>query len=369
VKIDEIDEKQAIAALAYNGHRLKKIRRIQEGANHCVFDLLLEDGRPAICKFPKVRITESGITEKNIDTLFGGPLSLEREQAIFNTVRNKAGLPVPKVYSMEDAPQGKYILLEKMPGISHKEYLKQNGYTLISFLHSIGMLGKDFAKLHKTFHFNQYGDFISPGHIEPGDDNFSDRFLRVTRNYIFKAHQKGMLSDREASDMTDFFSKGFNAYRSQFTLQTAPSTLVFTDLHGENFFVDKTGKPCGYFDLESAQAAPGALEFYGFRFFLFNFFDPPTFKKAEDAFFNAYEKAGGPYTPHSLEDQGIIDFLSAVRLLEISQSYWGYIDGIRDTWGQRIYNLLRRYIQTGMVDYFGLGAIWRERDGQPEIPG
>ena len=56
-------------------------------------------------------------------------------------------------------------------------------------------------------------------------------------------------------------------------------------MHAENFYVDHFGKPSGYFDLESAQAAPAALEFYGFRFFLFNFYDEECFKAAEGAFF------------------------------------------------------------------------------------
>ena len=144
--------------------------------------------------------------------------------------------------------------------------------------------------------------------------------------------------------------------------------MVFTDMHGRNFFVDEAGVPSGYFDLESSQAAPAALEFYGFRFFLFNFFDAETFPKAEAAFFKGYRAAGGPCAPETAEDEALIQLLSGCRLLELSESYWGVVDAVRDTWGERMKALLLRYMETGEIDYPALGQLWRQRDGQPLHP-
>jgi len=42
------------------------------------------------------------------------------------------------------------------------------------------------------------------------------------------------------------------------------------------------------------------------------------------------------------------------------------VDGLRDTWGQRIKDILMNYISTGYLDYMLLGKIWRERDKQPQ---
>lgn len=368
----EVHKDSAAAALRANGRRVQQIRAIQEGANHYVFDVIFDDDEgscAAICKFPKIRLTEQGITAENRDTLFDGPLSLERESAVFQIVREKAFLPAPKVYAIESSALGNYILLEKMPGLSHKAFLKRRNYTLDAFLQSLCFLAEDFAKLHRALHFDRYGDFISPGRIEPGNRNFADRFLAVTRMRLQKARRKAMLGEKEAQGIDNFFTRKFEEYRPRLGIEAAPATLVFTDMHGENFFVDENGKPSGYFDLESAQAAPAALEFYGLYFFLFNFFDEITFHKAEAAFFGAYEKAGGPWPPRNREDHDCIDLLAASRLLEISQSYWGYTDGLRDTWGERIFQLLQNYIQTGNLDYPALGRIWRERDRQPSQPG
>jgi hypothetical protein len=367
IAANEISEDDALRILEQAGRRISCIHRIQEGANHCIFDLVLENGQEAICKFPKIRTTEASVSQ-NTDTLFGGPLSPERERAIFTLVREQAGLPAPEIFAVEDSPWGKFILLEKMSGVSHKEFLKRQGYTQDAFLRSMVLLGKDFAMLHKAIRFECYGDFIGPGHILPGNNNFSDRFLAVTKMRIYRAYTKKMFSEKEAERISSFFTKGFGDYKARFSLETAPPTLVFTDMHGDNFFVDTDGKPSGYFDLESAQAAPGALEFYGLRFFLFNFFDEMNFHRAEESFFTAYEEAGGPYAPHNSEENGYIDFLAASRLLEISQSYWGYKDGLRDTWGERIYRLFQQYMDDGTIDYMALGAVWRERDHQPERP-
>lgn len=102
--VQTITPEQATQALAAGGHDIQSIRRIEEGSNHFVFDVRLGDGRPAICKFAKVRETEVGLGGAQRDTLFGGPLSLAREEAIFTAVRTQGGLPAPEVYATGDSP-------------------------------------------------------------------------------------------------------------------------------------------------------------------------------------------------------------------------------------------------------------------------
>ena len=350
------------------GYPVASLSAIAEGSNHHVFDVTLENGAQAICKFAKVRATEKGITAANLDTLFGGRLSLDRESYLLSLARNQGGLPVPEVYGTHDSPLGRYIVLEKSPGISFTEWQPTQGFRLEPFLSSLEALGRDFGKLHSNISFDSFGDIIDAHTIEPGCDNFADRFMAVTRMRIERGTKKGTFSQGEAARLTSFFQAKFDQLRPMLSIGTCRSVMVFTDMHGRNYFVDEQGIPSGYFDLESAQAAPAALEFYGFRFFLFNFFDAETFPKAEAAFFKGYRAAGGPCAPETAEDEALIQLLSGCRLLELSESYWGVIDAIRDTWGQRMKDLLFGYVETGCIDYPALGQMWRERDGQPLHP-
>ena len=192
--------------------------------------------------------------------------------------------------------------------------------------------------------------------------------MAVTNMRIERGAKKGAFSQEETSFLTDFFRGRFESLRPYLSAATARPVMVFTDMHGRNYFVDEQGIPSGYFDLESAQAAPAALEFYGFRFFLFNFYDQETFSKAEAAFLEGYQEAGGPCLPKTAEDEALIQLLSGCRLLELAESYWGVVDAIRDTWGAPMKALLFQYIDTGSIDYVALGAMWRERDGQPLHP-
>ena len=115
-----ITEKMALETLEKAGYNIKDIHYIDEGSNHYVFDILLDNDKELICKFTKIRETEKDLDD-NIDTLFGGKLSLKRQGNIFNIVRNTAKLPAPEVYKILDSPYGEYILLEKMSGMSHKK--------------------------------------------------------------------------------------------------------------------------------------------------------------------------------------------------------------------------------------------------------
>ena len=363
-----MDCNAVLSVLRDAGYSAVSLSAIQEGSNHHVFDVTLEDGTHAICKFAKVRKTELGLTAPNLDTLFGGRLSLDRESYLLSLAREQGGLPAPKIYGTHDSPLGRFVMMEKSPGISFTEWQETQGYRLEPYLSSLRALGRDFGKLHKNIRLPSFGDIIGPNEIEPGCDNFADRFMAVTNMRIERGAKKGAFSQEETSFLTDFFRGRFESLRPYLSAATARPVMVFTDMHGRNYFVDEQGIPSGYFDLESAQAAPAALEFYGFRFFLFNFYDQETFGKAEAAFLEGYQEAGGPCLPKTAEDEALIQLLSGCRLLELAESYWGVVDAIRDTWGQRMKALLFQYIDTGSIDYVALGAMWRERDGQPLHP-
>lgn len=350
------------------GYPVASLSAIAEGSNHDVFDVVLENGAPAICKFAKVRETERGLTAENRDTLFGGRLSLDRESYLLSLAREQGGLPVPEVYGTHDSPLGRYIIMEKSPGISFTEWNETQGYRLQPYLDSLRALGEDFGKLHRNIRLPAFGDIIDGVTIEPNCHNFADRFMAVTEMRLNRGNKKGAFSDEEAQQLRAFFQGKFEALRPLLSADVARPVMVFTDMHGRNYFVDEAGIPSGYFDLESAQAAPAALEFYGFRFFLFNFFDAETFPKAEAAFLEGYCAVGGPCVPTTAEDEELIQVLSGCRLLELAESYWGVVDTIRGTWGQRMKDLLFQYVATDKIDYTALGAMWRERDGQPLHP-
>ena len=350
------------------GYPVAALTVIAEGSNHHVFDVTLENGAQVICKFAKVRETERGVTAAHLDTLFGGRLSLDRESYLLGLARTQGGLPVPQVYGTHDSPLGRFIVLEKSPGISFTEWLEVQGYRLEPFLRSLEALGRDFGKLHSRIRLPSFGDIISADTIEPGCENFAGRFEAVTDMRIARGTKKGTFTEAEARRIAAFFHERFEALRPVLSADVCRPVMVFTDMHGRNYFVDREGVPSGYFDLESAQAAPAALEFYGFRFFLFNLFDAETFPEAEAAFFRGYRQAGGPCAPETAEDEALIQLLSGCRLLELSESYWGVADAIRDTWGERMKALLLRYMESGEIDYPALGQLWRERDGQPLHP-
>lgn len=363
-----INPSVAESALKHCGYEPTSVRQINEGSNHYVFDVVLSDKKRAICKFSKTRITEEDLYEENKDTLFGGQLSLKREAYLFQMIREKAKVPTPKVYGIHNSPYGEFILLEHMDGISQKECMIRSGFSKRIFLDSMEFLGRDFAKI-QTISFESFGNIMNNSTIEPaGIRNFSDRFLEVMNMRLERCIRKKVFSKAETAEVKYFFDTGLKKLRPLFDSKTSPPVLVFTDMHAENFFTDLKGKPSGYFDLESAQAAPAALEFYGFRFFLYNFYDDSCFREAEEAFWHGYKTSGGKFAPLDSQEEEAIDFLAGCRLLELSQSYWGYIDGIRDTWGQEMKHLLFSYMGTGRVDYNAIGAIWRQRDGQPLTP-
>ncbi|MCH4886348.1 aminoglycoside phosphotransferase family protein [Acidaminobacter sp. JC074] len=358
ITIDKVEE-----LLVKSSIEVSDIEFIPEGSNHQVF-IITALGKKMICKFPIIRSTE---THGNLDTMFGGELSLERETYLYQLSKS-LGVPAPEFYAHISLDGYDFILIELMKGMPLTKYIETSNFSKVQFLDVMKKLGSDFAKI-QSINFNAYGNLIGHNKITPTNlFNFADRFIEIIDRRIERGINKGAFTSEEVVLVEAFFHKRINDFKPLLELKSKPATLVFTDMHADNFFVDETGKPSGYFDLESSQAAPAELEFYGFRFFLFNYFDEETFQDAEKAFFSSYKAAGGKYAPTHEKDHELIDFLSACRLLELTESYWGHRDGLRDLWAFKIKTLLMNYIFTLKVDYIGLSDIFREKTKQPRSP-
>lgn len=356
-----ISEKTVREVLNINGFTIKSLITLTGGSNHYVFACETLEGNELIIKFPRIRETELAFSDGNKDTLFGGKLSLEREAYLFDLIRT-AGLPSPKVYGIYPTAQGDCIIVERSPGCNMIDYMANHDHSLKTFLNLMKNLGSDFKQLHIT-QFPSFGNIMVDGVIEPlGFTNFVDRYLSINDMLLERCMAKGGLNKEEHHLLKVFFDTRFELYRHRLDINNSKATLVITDMHGDNFFVED-GKSSGYFDVESSQAAPAEYELYGFRFFIFNYYSETEFELAQKKFWLAYTN-GNSEIPDEETDK-LIDFFSACRLLEIFQSYWGHIDGLRDTWGQRIKAILFNYIENGHLDYIKLGSIWRERDQQP----
>ena len=348
--------------LKENGFNILHLKELSGGANHFVFEAETADKAKLIIKFPRVRDTEMEFSEGHKDTLFGGDLSLERESYLFELIRN-AGLPSPKTYGIFPTSQGNCIVVERSPGCNMMDYMKNHSHSLDVFLEIMKSLGLDFNHLHKTT-FKSFGNIMQDSKIDPPNIvNFVDRYLPINDMLLKKCLKKNGITQSEYSQIKTFFDNKFESYLKRLEIKNSPATLVITDMHGGNFFVDNN-KASGYFDVESAQAAPFEFELYGLRFFVFNYYGVREYQLAEKTFWNAYYQGRQDFPDKETDE--LIDFFSACRLLEIFQSYWGHIDGLRDTWGQRIKSILLDYMTTGNLNYMELGDVWRDRDKQPK---
>lgn len=341
-----------------------EMHEILGGSNHYVFWFKTPDGKKLIAKFPKIRETEQEFQAKQADTLFGGRLSAEREKYLCEAVA-AYGLPAPDVCGIFNTELGELIITTCCPGVSHDQFMAQQGHKFNAFVSSIEALGSVLKNLQKTS-YPSYGNIMTNGEIEPaGMINFTDRYREINSRILQAANKKGCLSNTELEQVEVFFEKQFSKFNKKLNVSNSGAHLVITDLHGGNFYVHEDGTPSGFFDVESSQAAPLEFELYALRFFVFNRYDQSAYQAAEKAFWSTYT-ADTNYFSFNQETDELIDFFSACRLMEICQSYWGVKDGIRDTWGERIKHLLFRYMECGVVDYLALGNIWRERDRQPE---
>ncbi|NQT57842.1 MAG: aminoglycoside phosphotransferase family protein [Bacteroidetes bacterium] len=359
-------EKRAYEILQNHGHDPKSVVYIPEGSNHFVFRVVLGDGRLAIAKFKKT-IISAGSTEKR-DTLFNGLLTLERETALYSIVRNRAGLPAPEILDTVKTDEYIFLLVEHLPGKIWAEYMASTNYSRKAFLLSLKFLGEDIAKAQRVT-FPSFGDIMTENTILPeGFDNFADRFKAVLAMRLARAERRKVFTPKESKHISKWFFSEFAELRTELFSSTVSPVLVLTDMHGTNLLVDEEGRPTGYFDLESCQAAHPALEFYGLKFFLFNYFDQDTFIMAEKAFFDGFYSAGGVYDRTNMNNIRLENLLTACRVLELSESYFEVYDGIRDDWSARFKRLMTLVIEEGWVDYNEIGDIYRGKQKQPKNP-
>lgn len=341
------------------GMDVQKVSVITAGSNNRVLHVECKQGE-YIIKFPMQRIEEGEAFEKNKDKLFNGELSLEREMYILDLIRSRH-VPAPKYFGTFDTAAGRCIVLEKVAGTGLAKYMQGQNYSLDVFLLVMRSLGENFRKLHRI-RFSSFGNLMENGEIFPNHfHNFIDRYQSVNDMVLSLCRSKGCFSEAEYALVEAFLQTKFGYFKNRLDLDVRPATLVITDMHEGNFHV-QNHRVSGFFDVESAQAAPMEFELYCIRFFLSNFFGQAEFDLAERSFWAAYY--GQEILPDKDTDE-ILDFFSFLRLLELCESYWGYVDGIRDTWGAKIKALALHYIQTNQIDYIALGEIWRQRDGQP----
>lgn len=354
-----INKDFVISQLKEIGYEVESISYNGSGSNHHVYEVTTDNGKELIVKFTKVRHTEKGIQEENTDTMFGGKLSLKRESYLFDLI-GSANLPTPKTYYINDKIEPNYIVISKCPGKDFIKWMEENNYSKTKYLNSMKKLGIDFSNLHQLS-FKSFGNIMVNSIIEPENiNNFSTRYKSVNDMILSRCITKKVFNEKEHNLVETFFNNKFDYFRARLDAKTNSPTLAITDIHGGNFFVDNEGTPSGYFDVESAQAAPKEFELYSFPFFIFNFFDTENIEEeAKQAFLEGYTGE---------IDWELIDFFSACRLLELVQSYWGYIDGLRDNWGQKLKEVLLEFILRGSLDYTKIGTLWRERDKQPKSP-
>lgn len=354
-----LDAKKLIESYHF---QIARIERIPEGFNHYVFDIILQNGLKLIAKIRK----QYSVGQR--DTLFDGIVSSKRESAICEIVRNKAKLPAPKIYLQVDSEQMSFLVTEKLPGITWRQYLQKRHFSKESFLQSIYYLGEDIAKLQQVT-FKSFGDIVDEETVLPkGIYSFTDRFLYIMNVRITRASQQGLFTKSEVKQLKDFFAIECKNIADFVQTNTTKPVMIFTDMHPDNFLVDDIGKPSGYFDLDACQAAPPSLEFYGLKLFLFSYFDQEYFHLAEEAFFRGYEKQGGIYDRFNPTHIQLENLLTIGRILELSTSYFQIKDGLRDTWSYRFKILLWQSIEEKKIDYQAIGEIFREKTKQPKMP-
>lgn len=331
---------------------------IPEGRSHYGFEIELADKFFAIAKFER----QSG----RRDSSFNGPLSLERQRNLMELLR-KNSLPAPKVLGIFETEQGPFILTEKLPGMHWDKYQSISGYTKEAYLKSLNHLGFSIADVQKI-RFGSYGDVLSETEVSPqGIVDFADRVDMFMKLKMARARAVGVFDSEESEQVTQYLNSEINSFRYAISEDLNGPVLVLTDMHPRNFFVDEDGKTSGYFDLEHCQAAHSALEFYGLRIFLFNYYNGIS-NQALDTFMKSYQENGGVYDPDKPGNQNLERLLSVGHLISASTSYFGAKDGLRDTWSAKFKNILFEALDKGVINYEAVGNVFRMKTGQPRLP-
>ena len=356
-----MEELEAKKLLEKHHFQVSDIKRIPEGFNNYVFDVVLLDGFQVIAKIKKRRVGK-----EQRESLFNGLVSSGREGAICGLVRKKAVLPAPKVYLKHDSEEVSLLVTEKLKGVTWCQYLRHCNFSREKSLLSLEELGKDIAKLHQVT-FQSFGDIMDEETVGPEIyHTFTDRFLYVMNIRMDRALKRGVFTKNEMQIIRNFFVSECYDVATSFHVKVSKPVMVFTDMHPDNFLVDETGRPSGYFDLEACQAAPPVLEFCGLKLFLFNYFDEAYFRAAEEAFFCGYKKQGGTYDRLDSANIKLENVLATGRILELTESYFQVKDGLRNTWSDRFKILLWQTIEEKQPNYQTIGEIYREKTKQPK---
>lgn len=338
-------DKEASEYLSSKKIRHCTIKRIPEGANHFVFDVKLDNGEQAIARFG------SGRQHKR-DSLFGGLLCRHREESNIILIR-QIGLPAPAVLFASE----EFMLVEKLPGLLWNEYLEKNHHTLEACSKSLKKLGNWIGQLQNSAKASIFGDADGCDVSGLSRNTFADRMLDVLEYRM--RNIEGIFSRDEAAEILRFFQTRLEAEKAD----KATPLFVFTDMHPMNFLVAEDGQPTGFFDLETCQYAHPALEMYGIRLFLFNYYSNTS--AAEKAFFDGFMEGGGSYDPELHENRKLETTLGLMRLLELTVSYKGVNDGLRNTWSNRFKKLFLDGIAGNEMDWNGAADILREKTQQP----
>src|SRR3989344_3586268 len=339
-------------------YRVQSISRIREGLGHFVFDVSLSGGEKIIAKFENnSRLSKDGVRK---DFSFNSELSLEREGYTADLLR-KAGLPSP--LSLIHQAEGKrFIVQQKIPGKVWCEYVKENDFKITPFLKSLEHLGADEAETQRL-KFSSYGN-ITPEGIKPkGITSFEKRLQQILKFKLVRAEEKKALTKKELKSIQNYFWSSVNSL-----ILPTDVLFIFSDLHPNNFLVDRDGKPSGYFDLEHCQAGPPVLDVYHHKLHLFNYFDENTFEKALEAYFRGYHNNGGNYEFNDPTNKNLENVLSAGFMMGCITAYHQVRDGLRDDWSDKFKELLFQSLSNKNIPYDSIADIFRQKTKQPKYP-
>ncbi len=299
---------------------------------------------------------------------FDDPLSLDRQAYLCTLLREEAGLPSPKIHAVVQRDDLALMLMERMPGVTWRNFLENTSFSEGAYLASLGGLGEAVAKAQKVT-FGSYGNVMPGRVIEPVRiENFADRIAFVNQKRIVREAETGSLTEAELAEVEAYFTSTLLDLRPSLGSEGMAPVLVMTDLHPMQFYVDEAGKPSGFFDNEFFQAAHPVLEIFNLRLQFFNYFLDYDVRRAEAAFFESYARAGGQYSPDDERNQKLDDLLAVGNMLVASTVYHGVVDGLRDTWSERYGRLTLRAVREGVVDRCGYQEIIREKTKQPLLP-
>lgn len=354
-------EDQAKVAVESIGKSVRLTTFIPEGRSHNIYSIDFQDGSEAIARFEKLR---PDLPTPRRDFNFNGLVSLGREVRLTELVRS-AGLPAPLVYGLHESEMGSFLLVEKMNGSYWTEFLEKSAFSRKAYLDSLRFLGGDLARLH-SIKFTTYGDVVGPNLVLPGNiTSFHDRLQQLVTLKVERAQTSGALDDVELAEVSGYLRTQLACIKSESKEETSEQpTLILTDLHPMNFFVDGRGKPSGYFDLETCQSGLPELEFYNLRMHLFNYFHN-TFNQAEVAFFEGYHANGGSYNPNNPANKRLSHILTISHLISTATSYFKASDGVRDDWSTRMKRIIFDGMNADEINHLAIGDIFRGKTKQP----